>query len=356
MISAVSMAVILGCIDAVPPVAGVPLYIDIQPIPWHPERMLTSVAVPLLDGVAPFELGVLCEVFGTDRSEQGLPLMDFRVCGDRPVQARASGGGFTITPHHPLAAMADADLVAVPAAPVDGEFAPELLQQLRDALERGAWVMSVCSGAFALAAAGVLDGRRCTSHWMHTDELARRVPTAVVEPDVLFVEDGTVLTSAGSAAGIDAALHLVRREHGSAVAAGIARRMVVPPQRDGGQRQYVEVPVPACEADTLSPLLAWAVEHLVEDLSVQRLARRAGLSERTFARRFRGETGTTPHHWVTGQRVLLARRLLEDTDLPVEEVAERAGLSTAAALRHHFTPIVGTTPVGYRRTFRQTAV
>jgi transcriptional regulator GlxA family with amidase domain len=314
------------------------------------------VAVPLLDDVSPFELGVLCEVFGTDRSEQGLPRLDFLVCAETPGRPLRTRAGYSVVAEHGLDVLAGADLVAVPAAPLATVYPPALLQGLRDAVDRGAWVMSVCSGAFALAAAGVLDGRRCTTHWMHTDALAEAVPTATVEPDVLFVEDGTVLTSAGTAAGVDASLHLVRRELGSAVAAAIARRMVVPPQRDGGQRQYVEAPVPRYEADTLEPVLSWALERLDDDLGVERLARRAVLSERTFARRFRAETGTTPHQWVTGQRVLLARRLLEDTDLPVEEVARRTGLGTAAMLRHHFTRLVGATPVGYRRTFRQTAV
>ena len=317
--------------------------------------MLRSVAVPLLDGVAPFELGVLCEVFGTDRSAQGLPRLDFQTCGERPGDALMTKSGFAIVPGHPFEAMADADLIAVPAALAADQYPPALLTGLRDAVDRGAWVMSVCSGAFALAAAGVLDGRRCTTHWMYTTQLAQLVPSATVEHDVLFVEDHKVLTSAGSAAGIDAALHLVRRELGSAVAAGIARRMVVPPQRDGGQRQYVEAPVPTVEADTLDPVLTWAIEHLQDDLSVHQLARRAALSERTFARRFRAETGTTPHQWVTSQRVLLARRLLEDTDLPIEQIAVQAGLGTAAMLRHHFLPIVGATPVAYRRTFRQRA-
>ena len=318
--------------------------------------MLKKVVCLVLPGTAPFEFGVVCEVFGIDRSAQGLPRPDFLVCAERPGEPLRTKAGFSVVADHPLDVLDGADLLAVPAALPATTYPPALLQALRDAVDRGAWVMSVCSGAFALAAAGVLDGRRCTTHWMYTDALAEAVPTATVEPDVLFVEDGTVLTSAGTAAGVDASLHLVRREWGSEVAAAIARRMVVPPQRDGGQRQYVETPVPRCEADTLEPVLAWAMERLDDDLDVERLARQALLSERTFARRFRAETGTTPHQWVTGQRVLLARRLLEETDLSVEEVAHRSGLGTAAMLRHHFTRLVGATPVTYRRTFRQTAV
>ncbi len=313
--------------------------------------MLTTVAVPVLDGVSPFELGVLCEVFGLDRSAQGLPALDFRVCAERPGRPMATRAGFSVVAEHPFSAMEDADLVAVPAGATTSHYPPQLLDQLRRAVDRGAWVMSVCTGAFVLAAAGVLDGRRCTTHWLHVEELAARVPSATVETDMLYVADGNVLTSAGTAAGIDAALHLVRAELGSVVASAIARRMVVPPHRDGGQRQYVEAPVALVPCETLQPVLAWAIEHLTDDLSIARLARRATTSERTFARRFRAETGTTPHQWVTGQRVLLARRLLEDTDLAVEEVARRAGLGTAAMLRHHFTPIVGATPAAYRRAF-----
>src|SRR4051812_29777487 len=245
--------------------------------------MLRSVAVPLLDGLSPFELGVLCEVFGIDRSEQGLPRLDFLVCAQTPGQPLRTQSGYCVVADHGFDVLADVDLVAVPAAPVSLGYPAALLQGLRDAVDRGAWVMSVCSGAFALAAAGVLDGRRCTTHWMHTDALAEAVPTATVEPDVLFVEDGTVLTSAGTAAGVDASLHLVRRELGSAVAAAIARRMVVPPQRDGGQRQYVEAPVPRCAADTLEPVLTWALERLDDDLGVERLARRAAVSQRGLA-------------------------------------------------------------------------
>ncbi len=197
-------------------------------------------------------------------------------------------------------------------------------------------MLSVCSGAQVLAASGILDGRRCTTHWAYTADLAARHPRVTVELDVLYVEDGTILTSAGTAAGIDACLHLVRRELGSEVAATIARRMVVPPQREGGQRQYVESPVPHVGADTLQPVLEWALEHLDQDLSVAALARRAMMSERTFARRFRAETGSTPYHWVTGQRVLLARRMLESTSASVEQVADplraRHGRHPAAPL------------------------
>ncbi len=204
-----------------------------------------------------------------------------------------------------------------------------------------------------LGEAGLLDGRRCTTHWQYAPMLQERFPAAIVEPNSLYVEDGRILTSAGTAAGIDLCLHLVRTVHGSEVATKLARRMVVPPHRDGGQAQYVEAPLPrAPDVPTLEPLLAWLVENLDQTVDVETLARRAHMAPRTFARRFRAETGTTPHDWVTGQRILLARRLLEETDLGVDSVAQRSGFGDAAMLRHHFSRRVGATPHAYRSTFR----
>ena len=253
-----------------------------------------------------------------------------------------------MTAAYGLEAAADADLVAVPASDSARTPTPAMVEVLRDAVDRGAWVMSVCSGSFTLGAAGILDGRDCTTHWRHAAELAQAHPLARVDPDVLYVRDGTVITSAGTAAGIDAALYLVRTELGSAVATTIARRMVVPPHRDGGQRQFIDRPVPTTTAESLGPVLTWMVEHLDEAFTVDDLARRAAMSPRTFARRFVAETGTTPHQWVTDQRVLRARRLLEDTDLPVEAVARDAGFGSAALLRHHFTRCTGITPTAFR--------
>ena len=317
--------------------------------------MLRNVSVITLDNVAPFELGVLCEVFGTDRSADGFPAYDFTVCSvdGGPVK---TGAGFGITPGHDITALDRADLVAVPAHEIGTPAPLELAAALHRAVDRGAYVLSVCSGAFLLGEAGILDGRRCTTHWRHSDELARRYPKASVDPDVLYVADGNVMTSAGSAAGIDLCLHLIRAEHGSAVATALARRMVVPPHRAGGQAQYVEAPVPhTADAPTLEPLLEWLVTTLGRTHTVESLAAHAHMSPRTFARRFKAETGSTPHDWLTAQRLLLARRLLEDTDLGVEGIAMRCGFGNAATLRHHFTRRVGATPHGYRATFRTVA-
>ncbi len=314
--------------------------------------MLQRVAVLVMDQVAPFELGVICEVFGTDRVVDGFPAYEFHTCspGGKPVRTKS---GWLLTPTADLAPIEDADLVAVPAYPLDSVAPPEVLAALRRAAERGAYVLSVCSGAFLLAEAGLLDGRRATTHWKYADDLARRFPQVTVDPNVLYVAADNIITSAGTAAGIDACLSLVRREHGSAVATSLARRMVVPPHRDGGQAQYVEAPVPrTSEAPTLEPLLSWMIATLDQPHTVESLAAKAHMSARTFARRFRAETGATPHDWLTAQRVLLARELLEETDLGVDAVATRSGFGTAAMLRHHFTRRVGATPQSYRTTFR----
>ncbi|HEX5741784.1 MAG TPA: helix-turn-helix domain-containing protein [Pilimelia sp.] len=313
--------------------------------------MLRTVAVVVVDGVAPFEFGVACEVFGLDRSDDGVPRFDFRVCGPRAGVPLRSNVGVAFTPTHGLEGLTGADLVVAAAADVDTPYSPDVLDAVRAAVGRGATALSLCSGAFLLGAAGLLDGRRCTTHWRHAAALQRRYPDARVDPDVLYVDDGPVTTSAGTAAGIDACLHLVRRELGGGVATAIARRMVVPPQRDGGQRQFIDAPLPACEADSLQPLLAWLVENLDRDHSVAALAQRARLSTRTFARRFQTETGTTPQRWLTTQRVLAARTLLEESALGVDDVARRCGFGSAALLRHHFRRAVGVAPHDYRRTF-----
>lgn len=315
--------------------------------------MIRDVAVLVTEGVAPFELGVLCEVFGVDRTDDGLPAFDFAVCSPdgRPV---TSSTGFDVAPRHGLERLASADLVAVPAMPRDAP-SEQVLQALRDTVERGARVMSVCSGAFVLGDAGLLDDRRCTTHWRYSAELAAAFPAAKVDCDVLYVEDGPILTSAGTAAGIDACLHLIREEYGARAATALARRMVVPPHRDGGQAQYVETPVAPAPAESLQPLLEWLLGRLDEEHTVESLAARALLSPRTFARRFKDETGTTPYAWLSARRVELAARLLEETSEPVERIAVLAGFGGSAAMRHHFLQGRGTTPQAYRRVFRAPA-
>jgi transcriptional regulator GlxA family with amidase domain len=318
--------------------------------------MLRNVAAVALDGVAMFELGVICEVFGSDRSDDGLPVYDFAVVAGEPGPLRTSQG-LTLSTPYGLDRLAAADLIAIPA--LDGprdtstsQLPAPLLAELRRAVGRGARVLSVCTGAFVLGAAGLLDGRRCTTHWNQADKLARLFPAAKVDPDVLYVDDDPVFTSAGTAAGIDACLYLVRKEHGSKVANAIARRMVVPPHRDGGQAQFVERPVAECEADTLNDVMSWLARHLELPVTVDDLARRAAMSPRTFARRFVQETGTTPQRWLTSQRILLAQELLEETDATIEAVAAQSGFGNATALRHHFRIWRSTTPQAYRRQFR----
>ncbi|MGH1564154.1 GlxA family transcriptional regulator [Mumia sp. DW29H23] len=318
--------------------------------------MIKTVAALVMDDVAAFELGVVCEVFGIDRTEDGVPSFDFRICGPeagRPV--RLSVGG-SLVPEYGLDGLEGADLVAVvPSWRRTGEILEpietEIIGALRAAHASGATMLSLCSGAFILGEAGLLDGRPCTTHWRHAALLRETFPVAEVNEDVLFVDDGDIVTSAGTAAGIDAALHLVRREIGSQAANAIARRMVVPPQRDGGQRQFIDHPVPECSDDMFAEVLDWMVEHLEEQQPVSRLAELAGMSPRTFARRFNAETGTTPIQWLAQQRILRARALLESTDLDVDHVAHRCGFSSATLLRHHFRRLVGVTPGEYRRTF-----
>ncbi|MEU6584659.1 helix-turn-helix domain-containing protein [Nocardia sp. NPDC046763] len=316
--------------------------------------MLSKVAVVLNDHLAMFEFGVVCEVFGLDRTADGLPAFDYRVCGAEPGKPlKSSSPGIHVTPEYGLEELRDADLVAIPAFPIfaDSPFDQRLVDAVRDAAQAGATVLTVCSGAFLAGAAGLLDGRKCTTHWRYVDLLTEQFPQATVDPDVLYVDEGNLITSAGTAAGIDACLHLVRRELGSSVANAIARRMVVPPQRDGGQRQFIERPVVDCDSDSLSETLHWMGEHLELPHTVEALATRSAMSTRTFARRFAAETGTTPVKWLTGQRVLLAKQLLEDADLDLESLAHRCGFGSGALLRHHFQRVVGIAPVEYRRRF-----
>jgi transcriptional regulator GlxA family with amidase domain len=319
--------------------------------------VLTDVVAVVREPIAAFELGVVSEVFGYDRSADGLPRYDFAVCAVRPGLLGTTSG-YRVEVEHGLERLSTADLVTVPAwSDHDGTPPPELVAALRAAADRGARLLAVCTGAFLLAAAGLLDGRRATTHWQYADALAARFPRVEVDADVLYVDAGAVITSAGTAAGIDACLYLVRQEQGSAVANALARRMVVPPHRSGGQAQYVESPVPDGPADDdLADLLAWARARLDQPLSVDDLAHRALMSPRTFARRFRRSTGTTPHRWLLDQRLLLAEQLLEQTELPVDEVARRSGLGSADTLRHHFATRRRVGPQAYRRTFRAEAL
>jgi transcriptional regulator GlxA family with amidase domain len=318
--------------------------------------MLRNVAAVVLNGFGAFELGVVSEVFGTDRTADGLPAYDFAVVGGEPGPLRSSAG-FVINAPAGLDRLDSADLVAVLPAGDDrcecGDWPEPVLAALREAAGRGAQVLSVCTGAFALGAAGLLDGRSCTTHWRHAELLARMYPAAKVDPSVLYVDDQPVITSAGTASGIDACLYLVRKEQGSRIANAIARRMVVSPHRDGGQAQYVDMPVGESEFDTLGEVIEWMQRNLGRLVTVDELARLAAMSSRTFARRFVQETGTTPQRWLTGQRVLLAQQLLEDTDETIDLIAERAGFGNAATFRHHFRGWRGTTPASYRKAFRR---
>ncbi len=332
-----------------------PTYLDLLPTLWHHGWVLTNVAVLVHHQLAPFELGVLVEAFGYDRSDEGLPVLDFAVCAIEPG-TYSTQGGFGISVEHGLERLARADLVCVPAFADGTDLPVEALDALRAAHDRGARLLSVCSGAFVLGEAGLLDGRECTTHWRYTDELARRYPAAKVIPEVLYVDEGQIITSAGTAAGIDAALHLWREEYGAAAASKLARRMVVPPQRQGGQAQYIRTPVADCsDLPTLGPLLTWLDEHLDAPHSVDTLAREAAMSPRTFARRFRDETGTTPHAWITSRRVLRAEELLETTDHSIERIADAVGFGNAATLRHHFSRARAVSPQQYRRTFSASA-
>lgn len=312
--------------------------------------MLHTIACLALPQMAPFEFGVICEVFGIDRREHGGPTFDFHVVAADPGPVRTKLG-FDIVVSEGLEAARSADLVAVPASLIAEPPDERILDVIREAVARGAWVLSVCSGAFTLGHAGVLEGRRATTHWMYTDLMAEMFPDTEIDADVLFVQDGKVVTGAGTAAGIDAALHVVRTELGQSAANVIARRMVVPPQRDGGQSQFIQTPVVEARSDSFAQITEWMVEHLDEDLTVDRLARKALMSPRTFARKFRAETGTTPNAWLNRQRLLRAQQLLEETDLTLEEVARETGFGAAAVMRHHFLKVLQTTPTAYRRLF-----
>jgi transcriptional regulator GlxA family with amidase domain len=318
----------------------------------HPARPLL-VTLVVADGlVGSFGLGVTTEVFGYDRRSMGLPSFDFALASETPGVLRTDTG-IGITVEHGLDRVVRSDIVSITAWELfEHAPSPALLAAVREAHARGATIVSHCTGAFVLAEAGLLDGTRVTTHWKYAGELAARFPAVTVDPSVLYVDNGQVITGAGTAAGVDTLLHLVRREWGAAAANALAREMVVPPHRDGGQAQFIDAPVPACEDDLLGAVLAWAAAHLAEDISVELMARRALMSPRSFARRFKATTGTTPHAWLLGQRLAAAEALLEGSDASVEEVARLVGFGTAAGLREQFTRRRGVSPRAYRQTFR----
>ncbi|MEU4399418.1 helix-turn-helix domain-containing protein [Micromonospora orduensis] len=312
---------------------------------------MTTIALAATDGMLHFELAMACEVFVRDPSGLADPWYDLAVCGPAPVRV----GRFLMEPDHGLDQLANADTVIVPAIEdIDADVPPELIDAVRAAHAAGARMVSLCTGAFVLAAAGVLDGLRATTHWAHTEALAARYPEVRVDPDVLYVDNGTVLASAGKAAAIDLCLHLIRRDHGSTVANAVARRLVVPPHRAGGQAQYVTMPVPARDDHPLAELLPWVMQRLDRPLTVEDLARQANMSSRNLARHFRSATGTTPLQWLSTQRIRHAQELLENTDDSVDVIAQAAGMGTATTLRRHFHRTVGVPPDAYRRTFRST--
>ena len=313
---------------------------------------MKTVACVIQDGFAPFEFGVACEAFGLDRSDDGVPNFDFRVVAPR-AGVVTSKLGFSVNVENDLSFAYEADLVVFCPVPREywGLIDPKLLDLARDTVARDAWVISVCSGSFILAAAGVLDGRRATTHWMYAEQFASMYPQIDVDPDVLFVQDGRIITSAGTAAGIDACLHLLRQEIGAELTNRVARRMVVPPQRDGGQAQFIDRPILHAASDPISSVADWAVENLREELGVDQMAARALMSSRTFARRFKSEYGATPAAWLARQRIIHAQRMLERTDLPLDHVAVECGFGSAAVLRQNFARVLAMTPTAYRARF-----
>jgi transcriptional regulator GlxA family with amidase domain len=313
-----------------------------------------SVAVVVYDQVALFELGVVREVFGADvTTPAGTPLYNVVICG--PAESVRTDAGVPIGVHRGLEATQTAQtVVVVPTYSPEDAVPAAVVDAVRAASARGARLISLCTGAFVLAAAGLLDGRRATTHWSECAELARRYPLVAVDPGVLYVDDGgAIMTAAGSAAGIDLCLHVVQHDYGAEIATQIARDMVIPLHRDGGQAQYIDTPMPeAAAGDLFAGTLGWLREHLDEPVSVRELAARAAMSPRTFARKFVASTGTTPYQWLLRERLALARRLLETSDLPVDTIAHRCGLQTAGNLRKHFARELRTTPQSYRRAFR----
>ncbi|MHB8380278.1 MAG: helix-turn-helix domain-containing protein [Acidimicrobiales bacterium] len=312
-----------------------------------------KVAIPITADLPLFELAVPCEVFGRARQDFPVPWWyRVRLCStqDGPVR---TAEGLVFDGALGLDELVRADTVIIPACTDTQDDPPAaLLEALREAYNRGARIASLCTGAFTLAAAGLLDGRTASTHWMHAAELARRWPSVRVEPNVLYTDEGQILTSAGVSAGLDLCLHIVRRDHGTRIANSLARRIVIPPHREGGQAQYIEQPMSVNDSPHLGPLVDWARANLHKPLSVESLASWAHMSPRTFARRFRETTGTTPLQWLCTERVRLAQDLLENTNKSVDHIASLCGLGSAQVLRTHFTRINQVTPHEFRRIFR----
>jgi AraC family transcriptional regulator, transcriptional activator FtrA len=314
-------------------------------------RNLRNVAALAYDGLCTFEFGIAVELFGLRRKNLDVEWYDFKVCSLERGPIRASGG-ILLQAQRGLRSLQHAGTIIIPGwRNADEAPPPSLLRALRKAYGEGARLVSICSGVFVLAATGLLDGRRATTHWRYVDRLMSRFPKIRVEPDVLYVDEGNILTSAGSAAGIDLGLHIVRRDYGAEIANEIARRLVMPPHREGGQAQYVRDPIRSVAAGGLAPMMQWAEAHLDRTLRIDDLAQKAAMAPRTFARRFREQTGTTPHQWLMHQRLLSAQRRLEKTGDTIDQVAEAVGLQTAATLRQYFRSVLGTTPSAYRRRF-----
>jgi AraC family transcriptional activator FtrA len=313
-----------------------------------PGHRVVALAAP---GVAPFELGCVVEVFGLRRPELDVPWWyELRVAAEAPGPLPATAGGFSFHVEHGLEALDDADTIVVPGW--HGDPSAAVVEAVLSAHARGARLVSICSGVFLIAATGLLDGCEAATHWRYAARLAELYPRVSVNADVLYVDNGSVLTSAGSAAGIDLCLHIVRRDHGSAVANSVARRLVIPPHRDGGQAQLIELPMPAHpDDDPIAAVMAWALERLDDPLDLETLAGRAFMSVRTFTRRFRKATGTTPGRWLLEQRVRASLALLETSDASIETVAGSVGFASAATFRHHFAAIMHTSPTAYRRAF-----
>jgi transcriptional regulator GlxA family with amidase domain len=316
------------------------------------------VVVLALDGVYPFELSIPVRVFGTAAGPDGEPLYEVLTCSldGNPV---ATSADFAVAVQHGAELIDRADTLVLPpfvCAPTGRrDWLPDRLAAALRRVRPGTRIASICTASYVLAAAGLLDGRPATTHWNDAEHFQRTFPAVKVDADVLFVDDGEVLTAAGVASGVDLCLHIVRRDHGSAVANRVARLCVVPPWREGGQAQYIERPVPEPTSASTSPTRQWALSQLHRPITLAELAAHARMSVRTFSRRFRQEVGMTSGQWLTRQRVEHARRLLETTDLPVDRVAAEAGFGTAASLRQHLTEAVGVSPTAYRHTFPTSA-